>query len=285
MIQSYVASPPTAPKMLIADDDPAIVQLLADRCLKMGFKVETASNGLQLLIKARMGHPDIMIVDVNMPELDGISVCTRLLDPGSKPVEIVVVTGSADKETEERCESLGMFYGRKGPEFWKTIEAALAEIYPNMAGKIEQQGMLATAGASVHERPRVLVIDDDPAIQKFFASRLGKFGVDTLYASDAVHGFRIACRERPSVIITDNYMPDGDAQYLLYRLRGTLATENIPVIVISGKPLDDLTEQSLRREIGGRPGAAHIFRKSFDTSELFGALQKFCSFDKGGPRH
>jgi CheY-like chemotaxis protein len=274
MIQSYVASPPTAPKMLIADDDPAIVQLLADRCLKMGFKVET-----------RMGHPDIMIVDVNMPELDGISVCTRLLDPGSKPVEIVVVTGSADKETEERCESLGMFYGRKGPGFWKNIEAALAEIYPGMAGKIEQQGLLATNGASVHERPRVLVIDDDPAIHTFFASRLGKFGVDTLFASDAVHGFRIACRERPSVIVTDNYMPDGDAQYLLYRLRGTLATENIPVIVISGKPLDDLTAQSLRREIGGRPGAAHIFRKSFDTGELFGALQKFCSFDKGRLPH
>ena len=41
------------PRMLIADDDPAIVRLLADRCVKMGFKVETASNGLQLLIKAR----------------------------------------------------------------------------------------------------------------------------------------------------------------------------------------------------------------------------------------
>src|SRR5450755_625000 len=96
----------SAPKILIADDDPDIVRLLADRCVKMGFQVETAANGMQMLIKARRSHPDIMIVDVNMPEMDGISVCSRLLNPGSKPVEVVVVTGSSDQETAERCESL-----------------------------------------------------------------------------------------------------------------------------------------------------------------------------------
>ncbi len=266
------------PKMLIADDDPAIVRLLADRCVKMGFKVETAANGMQLLIKARRSQPDIMIVDVNMPEMDGLSVCSRLLDPGSKPVEVVVVTGSSDLETAERCESLGLFYGRKGPEFWKNIEAALTEIYPNMAGQIGEQEM-QTTGAEVHEHPRVLVVDDDPAVHEFLASRLSKFGIDTLYASDAVHGFRIASKERPSVIITDNFMPNGDAQYLLHRLRSTSATENIPVFVISGKPLDEVTEQTLRREIGGRPGAVHIFKKSFDTEALFSALKKFCAFE------
>src|SRR5476649_1873455 len=197
------------PKMLIADDNSAIVQLLADRCMKMGFKVETAANGMQLLIKARRSQPDIMIVDVNMPEMDGLSVCSRLLEPGGKPMEVVVVTGSSDPETAARCESLGLFYGRNGPDFWKNIEVALTEIYPKMATQIEELG-LQGHGAEVHERPRMLVVDDDPAIQKFLASRLGKYGIDTLYASDAVHGFRMACKERPSVIITDNYMPDGD---------------------------------------------------------------------------
>ena len=271
------------PKMLIADDDPAIVRLLADRCIKMGFKVETATNGMQLLIKARRSQPDIMIVDVNMPEMDGISVCSRLLDPGSKPVEIVVVTGSQDQETAERCESLGLFYGRKGPEFWKNIEAALTEIYPNLTGQIAEQEMQET-GAEVHERPRVLVVDDDPAIHEFLASRLSKFGIDTLYASDAVHGFRIASKERPSVIITDNYMPNGDAKYLLHRLRGAVATEHIPVFVISGRPVDEVTKQTLRREIGGRPGAAQFFKKSFDTDELFNALKKFCAFETHPPK-
>jgi CheY-like chemotaxis protein len=273
------ASKKTLPKLLIADDDPAIVSLLADRCARLGFSVETATNGVQLLVKARRSHPDIMIVDVNMPELDGLSVCLRFLDPGSEPLDVIVITGSSDPETAERCESLGLFYGRKGPEFWKSIETALAEIFPDMTGKIEELTSQSNV-AEVHERPRVLLIDDDPDIQKFFASRLDKFGIDTLYASDAVHGFRIASKTRPSAIITDYFMPDGDAKHLLVRLRSTPATENIPVIVISGRSLDKPTHQDLMREIRGRPGAAHIFKKSFDTHELFQALQNFCSFEK-----
>src|SRR5471030_273547 len=139
MSEFFEANLNAPPKMLIADDNSAIVQLLADRCMKMGFKVETAANGMQLLIKARRSQPDIMIVDVNMPEMDGLSVCSRLLEPGGKPMEVVVVTGSSDPETEARCESLGLFYGRKGPQFWQNIEAALTEIYPGMADRIEEQ--------------------------------------------------------------------------------------------------------------------------------------------------
>jgi DNA-binding response OmpR family regulator len=131
----------------------------------------------------------------------------------------------------------------------------------------------------VHPHPRVLVVDDDPAVENFLASRLNKFGIDTLYASDAVHAYRIACREHPSVIIADNFMPDGDAQYLLHRLRGSKATEDIPVIVISGRPIDEITELTLRREISGHLGAARVFKKSFDTDELFTALKKFCAFE------
>jgi len=267
------------PKMLIADDDPAIVRLLADRCVKLGFKVETATNGIQLLIKARRSHPDVLIVDVNMPEMDGLSVCSRLLDPGNKPMEVVVVTGSNDPETAERCESLGMFYGHKGPDFWHSVEGALAEIYPDLAPRFA--GIEAPAiEPDVPRRPRVLVVDDDPDIETFLASRLGKFGIDTLYAPDAIQGHRIACKDKPTVIITDNFMPDGDAQFLLYRLRSTPATENIPVFVISARKLSDLTQQQLKREIGGRPGALKVFAKSFDTQELFAALQKYCGFQK-----
>src|ERR1700722_902308 len=132
MTYTAEGSKKTQPKLLIADDDPAIVSLLADRCAKMGFSVETATNGLQLLIKAHRNHPDMIIVDVNMPELDGLSACARLLNPGSQPVDGIVITGEADLETVARCESLGLYYGRKGPEFWKSIETALTEIFPKM---------------------------------------------------------------------------------------------------------------------------------------------------------
>jgi CheY-like chemotaxis protein len=101
-----------------------------------------------------------------------------------------------------------------------------------------------------------------------------------LYASDAAQGYRMACKEEPSVIISDYFMPDGDARYLLSRLRTTPATANIPVIVLSGGHFNQLTQDNLMREVCGYPGATHVLRKSFDTHELFEALQKFCGFEK-----
>ena len=125
-----------APKMLIADDDPEILQLLADRCASVGFEVETASNGVQALIKAIRNQPDIMIIDVNMPEADGLTVCARLLGSSGEPLNLIVVTGSRAVETISRCQGLGAFYIRKGPDFWRGIGNALSEIFPGMADSI-----------------------------------------------------------------------------------------------------------------------------------------------------
>ena len=89
----------------------------------------------------------------------------------------------------------------------------------------------------------------------------------------------MARREKPNVIISDYFMPNGDVIYLLWRLRGTVATESIPVFVLSGKHLDETTIGTVKREILGRQGAVGVFKKSFDTQELFTAIQKVCSFE------
>jgi CheY-like chemotaxis protein len=265
------------PRMLIADDDPSILRLLADHCARMGFDVDTAPNGIQALLKASRFEPDILVIDVNMPEVDGLTACAYLLRPGRTPLNVIVITGSRDPETLERCEGLGAFYARKGLNFWNDFEAALAEIHPRMAGRIRQCGTRAPA---VRRRPCVLLVDDDNDINRFLASRLEKCGVDVKYASDALQGFRIACRDEPAVIVTDYFMPNGDAQYLLTRLRTTAATKNIPVIVLSGRQLNEVTLRGLRREICGRPGATKILTKSQDTRALFETLNRFCGFER-----
>jgi CheY-like chemotaxis protein len=267
------------PRMLIADDDPSIVRLLADHCARMGFDVDTASNGIQALLKAGRFKPDILVIDVNMPEVDGLSVCARLLDPDRAPVNVIVITGSRNPDTLERCEGFGAYYARKGPNFWNDLEAALAEIHPHMASRVRQSTMRAPAPA-VRKRPRVLLVDDDNDINRFLTSRLEKCGLDVDYASDAQQGYRMACRDGPAVIVTDYFMPNGDAQYLLTRLRTTAATENIPVIVLSGRKLNEVTEQNLKREICGHSGATEILRKSQDTDALFQALRRFCGFER-----
>lgn len=268
----------SVPKMLIADDDPLIVKAIADRCSRMGFEIETASNGLQAMIKASRSKPDILVIDVNMPGADGLSVCAHLLDPEKTPMNVIVVTGRRDSETIERCEGFGAYYAKKGPEFWDSLETALVELFPEMAAEITAIGNRSTA-VEVKTRSRVLVVDDDPAFGTFLSSRLAKHAVDMLYASDTMQGFRMACKEEPSIIVADYSMPNGGAQYLLTKLRTTPATRNIPLIVLSDRPLDEAPRQVLEREICGGPGAVRVLEKSLQTEELFAELQKFCGFE------
>jgi CheY-like chemotaxis protein len=263
------------PKMLIADDDPSVVRLIADRCARVGFEIETAVNGVQALIKANRIHPDVMVIDVNMPEADGLTVCARLLDPSRRSLNVIVVTGRRDADTIERCQGFGACYVRKGPGFWNGLGAALTGIFPNMAERVKGLQQQPSGG----ERPRVLVIDDDFSIMIFLSSRLDKCGVELLFASDIAQGYRIAYRERPSVIISDYFLPNGGVPHLLSRLRTTPATQNIPLFVLTGRSLDEITQQSLMREVCGKPGVARIFIKAFDTDELFAALQKLCGFE------
>jgi CheY-like chemotaxis protein len=266
-----------APKILIADDDPCALRAVADRCARMGFDVETATSGLQALIKASQHQPDVLVIDVHMPEVDGLSVLAYLRDIAKKSLHVVVVTGNPGQEIAERCEGFDTSCIRKGRNFWNEFEARLIEIYPERAAAIKQSGM-RSAKVEVKERPRVLLVDDDIHVKKFFFRRFEKLGAELLYAADGNRGFWMARREEPTVIITDYCMPNGNAEYLLTRLRSVPETGSIPVIVQSGRRLNDSIKQRLRQEISGRPGAARILRKSFDARELFDTLQRLCGF-------
>jgi CheY-like chemotaxis protein len=128
-----VPSLDSAPSVLVADDDPAVLELLANYCARMGFDVDTASDGIQAFLKVRRGKPDILVIDVNMPELDGLSVCAHLSDADRVPANVIVITASKNAHTLQRCERVGTYHARKGPNFWTDLEAALMQIDPGMA--------------------------------------------------------------------------------------------------------------------------------------------------------
>jgi CheY-like chemotaxis protein len=266
-----------APKILIADDDPCVVRAIADCCSGMGFEVETATSGLQALNKASRCNPDILVIDVHMPEVDGLSVCAFLLDAAKAPPHVFVLTGYPGEEIGEKCEEIGACCIHKGKNFWNELEAGLSEIYPLKAETIKRSGSQSVK-IEVRKRPRILLVDDDLSVKKFFFARFENLGADLLYAADSIQGYWTARRQEPAVIVSDYCMPNGDAEYLLTRLRNTPETRSIPVIVQTGRRLNDLIKRRLQQPICGQPGAARILQKSFDTQELFEALQRLCGF-------
>ena len=126
----------TPPLILIADDDPSIVRLLADRFSLMGFKVETASNGRQALRRVRQGGVDALIVDIQMPELDGIEATQQIRQAEKTTVghvPIVAMTAHAMAEDRGRCLEAGMDDYLSKPINRKELLAALARQGANRA--------------------------------------------------------------------------------------------------------------------------------------------------------
>lgn len=95
---AYQASPASA-RILIADDESVIVDLLVDGLgpNTRGFKVETATDGYEALIKVGALKPDLLILDLVMPLVDGLEVCRRLkANPETRTIKILGLTGYPD---------------------------------------------------------------------------------------------------------------------------------------------------------------------------------------------
>jgi CheY-like chemotaxis protein len=263
------------PKALIVDDDPAVVQFLRKRCEAMGLEVQEASNGLQALVMVKRERPDILIIDVRIPELDGLSLCSTLLQPDRGSIDVIVVSGSSELETQEQCQSFGATYAFKGPELWSTVNAAIKRIFPGIEVDIEAPDAINLP--KLRTRPLVLVIDDDADVCEFLASRLRKCGADVALAADGRQGYRMAVREKPTLIISDYFMAEANINFLLWRLRNTPSTENIPVFAMTGYELDAQAERALINDPSGRRFVDQIFRKPLDIDALFTAIQKHCA--------
>ncbi len=80
-------------RILLVDDEPDILELISFNLEKEGFDVQTASNGRIALQKARLQKPDLVLLDVMMPEMDGMETCRELReDPQLKDVIIALLT-------------------------------------------------------------------------------------------------------------------------------------------------------------------------------------------------
>ena len=79
--------------ILVVDDEKNIVQLARLYLNKEGFRVEAAYDGAQALEKAKILRPDLVILDIMMPEMDGLSVCRELRKTSNVPIIILTARG------------------------------------------------------------------------------------------------------------------------------------------------------------------------------------------------
>ena len=95
-------------RILVVEDDPKVVIFVEDNLEHMGFEVLIARNGLEGLKKARKEKPDLLVLDVMMPEMDGYEVCRRLkADPKTWQIPILMLTAKGQLRDKVKGFDLG----------------------------------------------------------------------------------------------------------------------------------------------------------------------------------
>jgi DNA-binding response OmpR family regulator len=94
-------------KILIVDDDPDILEALTMILEAKGYQVVTAQDGLEGLASLRAERPDLMILDLLMPKMDGFAVCRELQDPRwakYRDMPILILTSVREEASRRRYE-------------------------------------------------------------------------------------------------------------------------------------------------------------------------------------
>lgn len=97
-------------KVLIADDDKALLTVLADSFTLEGFNILKATNGQEALDVALREHPDIILLDILMPVMDGLEMLEKLRrDEWGKFVDVILLTNLNDAERVAKAAQEGAF--------------------------------------------------------------------------------------------------------------------------------------------------------------------------------
>jgi two-component system phosphate regulon response regulator PhoB len=101
-------APPSSERVLVVDDEPDIVALVAYHLAKSGYRVSTAANGYDALGLARQERPALVVLDLMLPGLSGFDVMEQLrADDGTREVAILMLTARKDEPDRIRGLSLG----------------------------------------------------------------------------------------------------------------------------------------------------------------------------------
>jgi two-component system KDP operon response regulator KdpE len=117
------------------------------------------------------------------------------------------------------------------------------------------------------EKPKILIVDDDPDLRRALKIRLRASHYDTVHASDGYSAIAMAQKEQPNLIILDLGLPAGDGFVVLERLQENDVLSSIPVIVLTARDPQSNEHRAMQA------GAAAFFQKPADNSELLDVIR------------
>ena len=213
--------------ILIIDNDVDSINVYRDMLENAGFVVTTSMKGKEGMDIVRKNHPDLVIIEAMLPDINGFSVCRELKDdPGLSSIPVLIVSALG---TSEETYLANMATEHKADGF-------LAK--PVAAGKLLQMigDLFSGVSSPVKEsraRAKILLIDDDPDFLDATKKLLVANRFHVLTAENGEEGISKAKYEKPDLIVLDVIMPGKDGYSVCHELRKIAETRPIPVIMLT----------------------------------------------------
>lgn len=214
-------------KLLFVDDERDFLQAVAPGLERRGFAVTRAENGAQALELLESGSFDVVVLDVKMPGLDGVSVFRRIrtLAP---TLPVVMLTGHGTLHQAFETSREGVFdYLMKPCDVDR-----LAEVAHRAAA--QGVGVREEPAAAPEQRIELLVVDDDTDFVGALKPALGRRGMNVTVAHDSEEALALSKVRRFHVALVDVLMPGMHGLTLLERLKAE--DPRLEVILLTGNP-------------------------------------------------
>lgn len=229
----------TVPRILLVDDDPGTIHALRHMLAGQG-EIQFARSGDEALRCARAQRPDLILLDAEMPGLNGYEACKALkADPELQAVPVIFVTAHGSTAGEVTALELGAAdFVRKPLDAVQVLARVHRHLRATIAGADPDASDApgderAAASVPAESAPRVLIVDDDrTAIQAMHAA-LSALGIECQFATNGGDALRLAARHRPDVVLLDVAMPGVDGFEVCRMLQDHPQLRQVPVVFVS----------------------------------------------------
>jgi CheY-like chemotaxis protein len=237
-------------KILIIEDSKKLSTAWAIRLRSAGYEVVVSSDGLQGLGTAATQKPDLILMDIWMPEMNGFAVAKGLdrMNLGNTP--FIFTTASRKVGLREKAQEIGAAGFLEKPI---TSEKLLHTIAQALKQKPAEPPAPVQSNTT---RKKILVVEDDKRITDVLTVRLLAAGYE---------GINKAIAYRPDLLLMDIWMPVGLGFSVAQRLQ-QLRMGNIPIIFMTASKLRGM------RKIAKQLGAGGFVEKPYKPQELLGVI-------------
>ena len=238
--------------ILIIDDEVDIVIMLKGILTRKGYCVLTAHNGKEGLMKIAETKPHLIILDINMPQMDGASFYERIYDRVNKKAQYPVLVLTARTNLGELFAKLDVDGFMTKPfeidDFVREIGIIMRKRYGS-----PHEANLENEKEPVKKIPqKMLVVEDDPESFNKIVLAFANRGYALLAAKTGVEGLEHAMIDLPDMILMKLGLPDIPGDVVALKLKRMLKTMDIPVILY--RPYDVRSEYSVEATLCKKAG-------------------------------